>query len=71
MANMVKKDLPPSGAKRVDGLLEEYSDIFSKHDFDLRYFSGVEHKIHTGAATPIRRLRLNSNRKRRNTLKKC
>ena len=54
MANMAKKDLPPSGAKRLDALLEDYSDIFSKHDFDLGCFSGVEHRIHTGEATPIR-----------------
>lgn len=54
MADNAKKGLPLEEIKHLDALLKEYSDIFSKHEFDLGCFSGVEHTIDTGDAKPIR-----------------
>lgn len=35
-------------------LLHKYRDIFTKDEFDIRQFQGVEHTIDTGEAQPIK-----------------
>lgn len=39
--------------KRFKQLPTEFSEIFSKNDFDLGYLHGVEHKIQTYDEVPI------------------
>ena len=40
-------ELSSEEKQQFQNLLIEFSDVFSKSDFDLRCLSGVEHKINT------------------------
>ena len=46
--------LDSTDATKVYKLLENFQDVFSKHDFDLGLAKGIKHSIDTGDAPPLR-----------------
>lgn len=48
------KDLNQEEKVQLRQLLHKYRDIFSKDEFDIGQFQGVEHTIYTGDAQPIK-----------------
>ena len=47
-------EFPEKERKQVQVLLEQFSDVFSKHGFDLGCTPLMQHHIDTGTARPIR-----------------
>ena len=47
-------EFPEKERKQVQVLLEQFSDVFSKHEFDLGCTPLMQHHIDTGTARPIR-----------------
>lgn len=39
---------------KLQHILNEFADVFSKHDLDLECFTEVKHQINTGTATPVK-----------------
>lgn len=54
LADRSTRDLTSEQSQSVQYLLLEFQDIFSKGDFDLGLFQGIQHKINTGNAHPVK-----------------
>src|SRR5207245_1390644 len=50
----INEEVTVEQKKELKELIEEYSDVFSAHEFDLGVAKGVVHKIETGNARPVR-----------------
>src|SRR6266581_879727 len=50
----VDAGVDPNSRRELKGLIDEYTDIFSKNEFDLGETPLAEHSIETGAAAPLR-----------------
>ena len=48
------RDLTPEQSLSVKKLLMDFQDIFPKGDFDLGLFKGIQHRMNTGDALPVK-----------------
>ena len=55
LINQIKEEgLSDRQCQKVRAFLEEYGDIFSKHEYDIGCFKGVYHTIDTEEAKPVK-----------------
>ncbi len=51
--NIGDEEISKSDRKKLKDLVEEYDDVFAKHEFDLGHYTKIKHKIELTDTTPI------------------